>query len=221
LFRGQFSPMLNLALFPAALAPVRGDWPPNTVLTGFPRFDGKPIQGAQREALERFLDGGPAPIVFALGSSVVMIAGTFWEKALEASLRTGRRAILLTGTPLATQLPSSVAAFDYVPYSAIFARSSVVVHQAGIGTLAQALASGRPQLAVPVAFDQPDNARRVVALGVGRSVPMNKVTAVTLARELTHLLETPAYAERAQQVVGSFAEGGSERAADALVAALS
>ena len=32
------------------------------------------------------------------------------------------------------------------------------LHQAGIGTLSQALVAGRPQLIVPVSFDQPDNA---------------------------------------------------------------
>jgi UDP:flavonoid glycosyltransferase YjiC (YdhE family) len=55
-----------------------------------------------------------------------------------------------------------------------------VVHQAGIGTLAQALRAGRPQVILPVAFDQPDNARRAAALGVGRVLPFEKVTVIDL-----------------------------------------
>src|SRR5215472_6083869 len=35
-FEGQFSPTLNLALFSPVLAAPQPDWPPHTVLTGFP-----------------------------------------------------------------------------------------------------------------------------------------------------------------------------------------
>jgi spore coat polysaccharide biosynthesis predicted glycosyltransferase SpsG len=45
-------------------------------------------------------------------------------------------------------------------------RASVVVHQGGIGTTAEALRSGRPMLVVPFAHDQYDNAERVRRLGV-------------------------------------------------------
>ena len=72
-------------------------------------------------------------------------------------------------------------AFEYLPYSAVFPRALAVIHQAGIGTLSQALRSGRPQLIVPFAFDQPDNARRAAALGVARVLPARNVRSGTLA----------------------------------------
>src|SRR6185503_8167931 len=110
------------------------------------------------------------PLVFALGSSAVMVAGGFWRAAIEAARMLGRRAILITGKPAEAlgTLPPSIRAFEYLPYSAAFPRAGAIVHSGGIGTLAQALAAGRPQLIVPVAFDQPDNARRTVALGIAR-----------------------------------------------------
>jgi UDP:flavonoid glycosyltransferase YjiC (YdhE family) len=220
LFRGQFSPRLTLALFPRILAKREPDWPANTLVTGAPRYDGLPASKSLTRDLDAFMAGGEPPLVFALGSSVVMLAGDFWDNAIDASQRVGRRAILLTGSPLARTLPSSVRAFDYLPYSAVFPRAAAVVHQAGIGTLTQALAAGRPQLAVPVAFDQPDNARRAVELGVGRSITMRKVTAARLAKALAALLAEPAYALRAGAAATEI-EDGSARAADALLASLS
>ncbi len=60
-------------------------------------------------------------------------------------------------------------AFVYLPYAAVFPHAAAIVHQAGIGTLAQAMRSGRPQLLVPASFDQPDNARRAAVLGAARA----------------------------------------------------
>jgi UDP:flavonoid glycosyltransferase YjiC (YdhE family) len=83
--------------------------------------------------------------------------------------------------------------------------------------LAQALAAGRPQLIVPVAFDQPDNARRTVKLGIARSIPFRKTTAEAIARELAVLLTAPDCAARALSVGREVAqEDGARAAANAL-----
>ena len=218
-FEGQFSPLLNLALFSPLLAAPQADWPAATVTCGFPRYDGAPPDARTREALETFLAAGEPPIVFALGSSAVMVAGNFWQAAITATQALGRRAILLTGKPpeeLGT-VPSSVGVFQYLPYSMVFPRALAIVHSSGIGTLSQALSAGRPQLIVPVAFDQPDNARRTVALGVARSVPFQKADATMLALELGALLGTPRLAEQAK-IIGERVSGenGALAAADAL-----
>lgn len=108
--------------------------------------------------------------------------------------------------------------FQYLPYSMVFPRAAAVIHSGGIGTLAQALAAGRPQLIVPVAFDQPDNARRAVALGVARSIPFARATAGAMARELTVLFSTADPAARARTLGASVsAEDGARVATDALV----
>ena len=105
-----------------------------------------------------------------------------------------------------------------MPYSSIFPRALAVVHQGGIGTLSQALRSGRPQLIVPFAFDQPDNARRAAGLGVARVLPAGKADARTLARELRALLADGAYDHRAQVVAREVREtNGAACAAQALL----
>ena len=201
-FEGQYSPLLNLALFSPLLATPQTDWPVNTVLCGFPHYDGKPADPSLQTRLREFLAAGEPPLVFGLGSSAVMIAGDFWHHAIAAAQALGRRAILLTGaTPsLPENLPSTIAAFDYLPYSAVFPLACAVIHQAGIGTFAQALAAGHPQLIVPVAFDQPDNAERAVKLGAARALPFRKVTPARLTGELELLLSDKRYANNAAAV---------------------
>lgn len=223
MFEGQYSPQLNLALFSPLLATAQVDWPAHTVMCGFPRYDGKPPTVEAQAALQRFLDAGEAPLVFGLGSSAVLIAGDFWRHAVAAAQALGRRAILLCGVPPAQlgTLPPTVQAFEYLPYSTVFPHAAAVIHQAGIGTLAQALAAGRPQLIVPVAFDQPDNAQRAEALGVARVLPFKKVTAKRLAEALGPLLEDRPYTARATTVAAALArEDAAGAACDAIYALL-
>ena len=197
-FEGQFSPQGTLALFDAALMRPQPDWPAHTRICGAPLYDGSVADPQVLTQLQRFLAAGDAPIVFALGSSAVWLGGNFWSAAAEAATQLGRRAILVTGTSSVPQLPASIRAFDYLPYSQVFPHASVVVHQAGIGTLSQALRAGRPQLITPVWFDQPDNAARAVKLGVARTLPFRRVTAARLVQQLRPLLAESAYVRAAQ-----------------------
>ncbi len=221
-FEGQYSPRLHLALFSRLLAQPQPDWPASTVVCGFPRYDGAPLAARVHSELEGFLAAGEPPLVFGLGSSAVMVAGAFWRAAVDASRALGRRAILLTGSPPDSlgPLPATIKAFDYLPYSAVFPRAAAVVHSGGIGTLAQALSAGRPQLITPVAFDQPDNARRAVELDVARSVPFAGANSRALARGLKALLEAPGVTARARKIGEEVSrEDGARAAADALEAA--
>jgi UDP:flavonoid glycosyltransferase YjiC (YdhE family) len=221
LLQGQFSPLCNLALFDRVLAEPQPDWPARTVVCGTALYDGKPVDDVLRAEVEAFLAAGDAPIVFALGSSAVWIAGDFWDRAIAAARALGRRAILLTGPATPPALPDTMRAFPYLPYSSVFPRAAVVVHQAGIGTLAQALRAGRPQLMVPVSFDQPDNARRAAALGVARVLPFRRATVARLTAELSALLDETRYASAAATLAESLAgPNGAASAADALIACL-
>ena len=219
MFEGQFSPYLNLGLFDPPLAAPQADWPARTRVTGAPLHDGA-APDADTSELDAFLAAGSPPLVFALGSSAIWVAGDdFWRSAAEASQRLGRRAILVAGAETAKRLrlPAEVRAFSYLPYSTVFPRAAAIIHQAGIGTLSQALRSGRPQLIVPFAFDQPDNARRAAALGCARVLPLKKISADSLTAELKVLLEQDQYAQRAAAVAAELRTvNGAARAADAL-----
>jgi len=200
LFEGQHSPRRVLAMFSRVMAEPQPDWPEQTRVIGFPFYD-QFEHGQQLDpSLERFLDSGPAPVVFTLGSSAVFDAGSFYQESVAAAKRLGCRAILLVGTnEIAGPLPAGTMAFPYAPYSKILPRAACVVHQGGIGTCGQTLAAGRPMLVVPFAFDQPDNAARLRRLGVARVIRRKNYTGARAAAELERLLRDANYAEAAAE----------------------
>ncbi len=217
LFGGQHSPWLVLGLFSRLLARPQPDFPPQARITGFP-FDDAAAPRALDSSLERFLAGGEPPIVFTLGSSAVWIADDFYRVSIEAATRLGRRALLLAGEQaerLRATVPETIGVFDYVPHHLVMPRASVVVHQGGIGTTGQALRSGRPMLVVPFGQDQPDNARRCRRLGVARAIARPRYSVDRAVRDLSVLLDDPAYARRAADVGEEVrAERGTETACD-------
>jgi rhamnosyltransferase subunit B len=220
LFEGQFSPLGTLALFDAPLMQPQPDWPPHTRLCGTPLYDASSADPRLLTQLQEFLAAGDPPLVFALGSSAVWLGADFWVEAIEAARQLRRRAILITGSGELPNLPATVRAFSYLPYSQVFPHACAVVHQAGIGTLAQALRAGRPQLITPVWFDQPDNAARAVRLGVGRSLPFRRASAARLVQQLRPLLTRRAYGDAARAVAATLVADGAAVAAGFICDAL-
>jgi rhamnosyltransferase subunit B len=221
----MFSPFGNQGWFSRLMAQPQPDWPANLDITGYALYD-KPGPGEELSPdLSRFLDAGPPPVVFTLGSSAVFDAGAFYRESVKAVLALGCRAVLLVGrdprnVPQAP-LPDTIFLAEYALFSQIFPRAAASVHQGGSGTIAQALASGKPMIVAPWSHDQPDNARRVVRLGVARTVPRRRYRAPRLERELRTLLEKPAYTETAARVSRELAmEDGVRSACDGLEAAL-
>jgi UDP:flavonoid glycosyltransferase YjiC (YdhE family) len=83
--------------------------------------------------------------------------------------------------------------------------AAAVVHHGGIGTTAEALRSGRPQLVLPVGGDQPDNAARLARIGAAVTMPVGDFTGTEGAALLGGLLERFDYgaaAERGAHVQG-------------------
>ncbi len=112
---------------------------------------------------------------------------------------------------------AQIVAFDYAPYSQLFSRSCAVVHQGGVGTTAQAMRSGRPQLVVPHSHDQPDNAARIARRKIGRALPLCQYQAQRVADELRLLLGDIEYSNRARKTGAQVQdENGAATAADAL-----
>ena len=218
LFEGQFSPALTLALFSRVLASPQPDWPPSVVVTGSVFYNGPELL---QPDLEEFLNAGPPPVIFTLGSSAVAAAGRFYEESVDAARRLRVRAVLLTGGFERNVPRASVGGdtffVDRAPHQLLFPRAAAVVHPGGAGTLAQALRAGRPMLVVPHAHDQPDNAARAARLGVARTVPQNRYLAARVVRELERVLSDRRIHARAQEVgVIVRAEGGAVTAAAAL-----
>ena len=217
LFDGQFANAGAIGLYSRLLGEVQPDYPRSTSIVGFATFDGGPGLGVD-PALEVFLNRGSAPLVFTLGSLIVNSPGRFYAQGARAARTLGKRAVLLVGENAGDEFAhlSSTEAFvaAYAPHSMLFPRAAAIVHHGGIGTLAQALRSGRPQLIVPHFADQPDNAARARRLGVARVLPPWRYSATSVHRHLARLLGEGCYLEQARRIGESLAgEDGAARAA--------
>jgi UDP:flavonoid glycosyltransferase YjiC (YdhE family) len=196
------SPRRVIGLFPEWFAAIQPDWPRQLRLTGFPLYDEADVHMLSPD-LERFLNAGAPPILFTPGSAN-RAADAFFAAAVEATRRLGRRALFLTAYP--DQLPATmngdIRHERYVPFSQVLPRCAAIVHHAGVGTSAQALAAGIPQVTTPLGFDQPDNTTRLWRLGVARWVRPANLTGERLAQELALLLDDPRTADRCQRWAG-------------------
>jgi rhamnosyltransferase subunit B len=218
LFHDKFSADLVLALFSREIGPPQPDWPPNAVQPGYVYYDQDDAQSGLPPELEAFLGAGEAPIVFTLGSSAVHDPRSFFDASAEAARMLKRRAVFLVGqNPPPAGCSNDAIAVPYAPFSQLFPRAVVVVHQGGSGTTAQALRAGRPALIMPCGFDQPDNAARVKRLGAGLTLSRERYRARTAARILGKLLENPGFTVAAQRTAQQLkAEDGVGGACDAI-----
>lgn len=193
LFERVFSNQGTIALFPEALMrrPLATDWPPGVSFAGFSYFDGG--QASLPDELNMFLERGERPVAFTLGSSVVMNPGRFFEESSLACEKLGVRAVFLAGPgTIERPLPKSQIVVPWASHAALFPRCRAVVNQGGIGTCAQALRAGVPQLVVPHAHDQPDNAYRLLRSGAALSLMPWKAHGRPLRNALFKLIDDAA-----------------------------
>jgi len=217
---GQISPYGVLVMFPEAFAPAQPDWPEQTIRCGFPFLDEDFTGSPMDRALAEFLRKGEPPVVFTLGSAAVRVAPWLIEAAAVASKEGAFRAVILAG-PAAPEMAKRHASADTAivasaPYYELFPRSRMIVHSAGVGTTAQALRSGRPQVVVPFAFDQFDNAERVARLNCGVQLSMRKARSPAQIRKAISRAET--FAENSRKRKDEFSTNGSEISAKAILA---
>lgn len=81
----------------------------------------------------------------------------------------------------------------FVPQRAIVPRASVVVTHGGSGTVVSSLACGVPLVLLPMGADQPLNADRCEALGVGRSLDALTVSSNDVADAVDGVLASASY----------------------------
>ncbi len=211
------SPRRVIGLFPEWYGARQPDWPATFRYASFPLWD-DPGHSAADAGLEEFLRAGTPPVVVSPGSAN-RHAADFFAAAAGALQRVGRRGLFLSGYPeqIPPHLPETILYRAYAPFSDVLPRAAALVHHGGIGTMAQGFAAGIPQLIMPMAFDQPDNALRATRLGVARWLQPKHFTADRVTVALGELLGSAAVA----RVGGEYRErlrgvNGVERAADLL-----
>jgi UDP:flavonoid glycosyltransferase YjiC (YdhE family) len=217
------SPYGTLALYSSHFAPLPKDLGTPVIATGFARYDADERGTMTLDpALAAFLAAGSPPVVLTLGSSFVWNPGRFYVEGLAAVRALGHRAVLLMGEAAHDRAnlqlaDADVYVGDYVPYSALLPHAAAVIHHGGIGTCAQALQAGIPQLVVPHFGDQPDNAHRLMQLGVAEVLERRRFTAARATPYLATLLGSSEHQRHAQVIAATLHQKqGATNAASAI-----
>ncbi|MDB5890792.1 MAG: putative zeaxanthin b-glucosyltransferase, Glycosyltransferase Family 1 [Polaromonas sp.] len=108
----------------------------------------------------------------------------------------------------------------FAPQRAALAQANAAVTHAGLNTVLDAFDAATPLLALPIAFDQPGVAARVVHAGAGLRLLPALASTAAITRALRRVLHEPAFAERSHALGEDVRQsGGVEMAADIVEAA--
>jgi UDP:flavonoid glycosyltransferase YjiC (YdhE family) len=127
--------------------------------------------------------------------------------------------VLATWNRKPPQAPTPVAAntrlVEWISYSRTMPGCALVICHAGHGTMARALASGAPVLAVPHSGDMAENAARADWAGVGVRLPWRLLGPRTVRLAVRRALSEPSLRARARELAKwAAAHDGPARAAE-------
>ncbi len=218
----QSSADLYVTLFPEWYASTKPDYPKPLINGDFLLYTSS--KDRLSNELTEFLDGGQPPILFTAGTGNPRVKKScFFDIAVDVVRKLNARAVFLTKyrEQLPVNLPDSMLWQEYAPFNRILPRVSIIVHHGGIGTFAEASKAGVPQLIVPFAYDQFDNALIVNDLGIGKSIPIQCLTRRTLFSRLSDIQRSRDIKERCMNVSCNFRSGlETKQILDKVLAAL-
>jgi MGT family glycosyltransferase len=121
---------------------------------------------------------------------------------------------------LLADLPGAPIVVGYAPQLDLIRQSALTISHGGLNTALESLACGVPMVVLPVTYDQPGVGARVEWAGVGRSIPVARLTLDRLRVAVRTVLSDPAYRERAGLLRSNIAAAdGLNRAADLIESA--
>ena len=194
--------------------------PPNTSNVG-PITDPKPGPPLSADLTELLAEPGKPWVLLSLGS-ILQDQATMLPNILEAVARLPIRVLLTLGgvvQPSAINAPPNVTVRGFVPHDLLVPHMAAVVSHGGLSTITTALAAGVPNVCIPQGHDQPDNAKRVVASGVGRAVDKNAPPA-EIAAAIETVLTDPSILDNANHFAKAIAALGRGDVAAQKVAGL-
>ena len=185
-------------LAPDWYAPPQPDWPQGLRQFDFPLVVKAP--GSLPTELSKWLDAGESPVLWTHGSANMHLANA---QALARSVteEIGGRALLVGKVAPSFDLPEDMFYCPHVPFEDLLPRCRAIVHHGGIGTASKAIASGTPQLIIPLAHDQHDNAARIERLHAGLQSRPSRRDAADKLRRLFASAEIREGVERCRKLV--------------------
>ena len=167
------------------------------------------------------------PLIYAsMGTLVNGLTDVFRIILKAAAAIPGRQLVLSIGSNIQMDdigpIPAGAIVVSSAPQVELLKRAELCITHAGINTTLESLALGVPMVAIPVGFDQPGIAARIVYHGVGKSVPVASVNKEDLFGAIQEVLGNPSYRDTACRFQRTIARThGLDRAADVLERAFS
>jgi UDP:flavonoid glycosyltransferase YjiC (YdhE family) len=188
--------LVAVAVSPA-LCSTPQDWPAVVRETGFLFWDQLPTWQMPEELIAFLTSGGPV-VCLSFGSMSLDLGDTFsnvYRAAVAAVRAAGARALVVGAQreALPDPLPPDIYALPFAPFSEVYPRCAVVINHGGIGSAAQGLRAGVPQLVVPWAIDQFWTAAQIERIGAGRALRSRRFTAARATEHLRDLLHSAHY----------------------------
>ena len=159
-----------------------------------------------REAVPDWLSGLPdrPTVYFTLGTVFNLESGGPFARVLAGLHNLPITLVVTVGREIDPELfgpqPSNVRIEPYVPQSVLLPRCDAVVSHGGSGTVIGTLAAGLPSVALPMGADQPLNAARCAALGVGLTLDAVRATPDAVGEAVLAVLTDPGYRKAAEGV---------------------
>jgi zeaxanthin glucosyltransferase len=111
--------------------------------------------------------------------------------------------------------PRNAIIVNQAPQLELLKRACVCITHAGLNTVLESLVQGVPQLAIPVAYDQPGVGARIARKRTGVVTALEKLTADHLAFHLNEVLTDYTYRQNARRLQKAIADAdGLSVAAD-------
>src|SRR5262249_9784114 len=121
---------------------------------------------------------------------------------------------------LLADLPGDPMVVGYAPQLDLIRQAALTISHGGLNTALESLACGVPVVVLPVTYDQPGVGARVEYAGVGRSIPVARLTLQRLRVAGRAVLADPTYRARAGLLRSRIeAADGLNRAADLIESA--
>jgi UDP:flavonoid glycosyltransferase YjiC (YdhE family) len=164
---------------------------------------------------------GTRPTVYAtLGTIFNMESGDLFDRLIAALNGLGVDAIVTVGPqldPTRFDAAPNVRVERFVAQEELLPRCDAVVSHAGSGSVIGAIAHGLPSVLLPIGADQPNNARRCVALGVAVTLDPIRATPSEIGAAITTVLREPSYRANARALAAETAALPGPDAAVALI----
>ena len=180
------------------------DDPANSLTTGF-TIERQTDPGRIPKEMIDWLSQGSPPVIVGLGSTARWQGRHIYETVGKVCTALQKRCLLI-GPELddLANLEAGIRTVRDIPFREVFPYACIVVHHGGLSTTAQALFAGCPQLVVPFAHDQFNNAARVKRLGAGLSLPSRKISEKSVKKVFDQVLKSQQMIQRTKDLARKF-----------------